>query len=100
MEKVWIYLLAASSDPNFIKCAVPYKVDNSLIFFGPCKKRMREQFHDELIKNNSNYLQINEQIFIIGVNGGMMIYADKAGYLEIAYLLKRVGAKDGVLDHV
>ena len=40
MTQVWIYVVASSSDPDSVRCKVPWRVDGDLIFFGPCKKHM------------------------------------------------------------
>ena len=32
MTEVWMYVVAASKDPDFIRCKVPWRVDKELIF--------------------------------------------------------------------
>ena len=40
--QVLCYIVAGSGDPDRIECAVPYRIDDREIFFGPCKKALRE----------------------------------------------------------
>lgn len=71
MTRVWMYSLAASHDPDRVRCVVPWRVDENLIFFGPCKKRIRERMCRDFLGTN-NHRRIgdkDEAIFIVGVNG-------------------------------
>jgi len=43
--KVFVYVVAASKNPDAVECVVPYRVNDDMIFFGPCKKRLRENFY-------------------------------------------------------
>jgi hypothetical protein len=38
-----MYVLDSSKDPNYVRCVVPWMVDEDLIFFGPCKRWLRER---------------------------------------------------------
>ncbi|MGA2717029.1 MAG: hypothetical protein ABSG41_28415 [Bryobacteraceae bacterium] len=49
MPTVYLYVVGASSDPDAIKCGVPWKIDEDEIFFGPCKKRLREKLRSLLL---------------------------------------------------
>jgi hypothetical protein len=71
MSTVWVYSLGASTDPDHIECVVPWLIDDSLIFFGPCKKRIREKlWKDYLKKGVLAHASVPDPIHIVGVNGG------------------------------
>jgi hypothetical protein len=72
MTRVWMYSLAASNDPDCVRCFVPWRVDDNLIFFGPCKKRIRERLRRELLTDctHRKMSDNDEDVFIVGVNGG------------------------------
>ena len=68
--KVYLYIVKASTDPDKITCRVPYKVDEEFIFFGPCKKKLREEFFKNYLKSEPNGKIVPpEEIYIVGVNG-------------------------------
>lgn len=69
MTSLFLYVLAASPDPDHIRCYVPYQVNEKLIFFGACKKRLREQLRKQFLKNSDDVL-VDEDLFLVGVNGG------------------------------
>jgi len=70
MTRVWMYSVAASEDPDNIRCYVPWRVDDDLIFFGPCKKLMRKQLRKHFLgSDNSHATVIDHQRFIVGING-------------------------------
>jgi len=64
-----MYTVAASSQPDHIYCRVPWRVDEHLIFFGPCKKRMRERLRRQFLGEGISHVQTNDDLFIVGVNG-------------------------------
>ena len=55
MTQVWMYVVASSSDPDFVRCKVPWRVDEDLIFFGPCKKRLRTRLRNGFLRQGTNY---------------------------------------------
>ncbi len=69
MMKVFIYVVAASKNPNAVECVVPYEVNKNLIFFGPCKKRFRRELYRMYLKNSDEADVSSENLYIIGVNG-------------------------------
>lgn len=78
MTQVLIYVLAASQNPDHVRCKVPWRVDEDLIFFGPCKKRIRKFLRDKyLMPDNKGHSNVDEDIFIIGVNGSNPIPSRK-----------------------
>jgi len=40
--KVFVYVVAASKDPNNVECVVPFEVNDDLIF-EPCKKTLERK---------------------------------------------------------
>jgi hypothetical protein len=66
-----MYSLAASSDPDRVRCVVPWRVNAEEIFFGPCKKRIRELLRKRYLKRQHlNHCAANDdKLFIVGVNG-------------------------------
>ena len=68
MAKVWIYVLGASGDPDRVCCEVPWLVDEKLIFFGPCKKRIRKCLRTKFLGPDCSHTRVTEDLFIIGVN--------------------------------
>lgn len=72
MTQLWIYVVASSSDPDYVRCKVPWRVDEELIFFGPCKKHMRERLRRRFLGPSVNHCHTNrsaERTFIVGING-------------------------------
>lgn len=65
---MWMYVLGASSDPDAIRCVVPWRVDDSVIFFGPCKKRIRERLRKHFLREDCNHSVVREEVHIVGVN--------------------------------
>jgi hypothetical protein len=69
MTQIWMYSLAASTDPDHVSCVVPWLVDQDLIFFGPCKKRIRELLRRRFLGESISHAPVTEDLFIVGVNG-------------------------------
>ena len=70
MTQVWIYTVGANSDPNQVDCKVPWRVDQVLIFFGPCMKRLRKKLRDRFLdKGKKSHEKVTEERYIVGVNG-------------------------------
>ncbi len=76
MTQVWIYAVAASSDPDHVQCVVPWRVDDSLIFFGPCKKRIRELLREQYLQR-SGHCTVTDDLFIVGINGSNHVRSRK-----------------------
>ncbi len=47
--RLFLYVVSASDNPERVECRVPWMVDSEQIFFGPCKKRLRERFRREYL---------------------------------------------------
>jgi hypothetical protein len=45
--RFFLYIVAASPDPDGVQCPVPFEVDPDETFFGPCKKPIRELLRKE-----------------------------------------------------
>ncbi len=67
MVKAFLYILGASSDPDFCECSVPFLIDEEEIFFGPCKRRLREKLRKEYLKHES-VASPPDDIYLIGFN--------------------------------
>jgi len=67
--RAYLYIVAATQDPNRVTCPVPYKIeDQPEIFFGPCKKRLRQDLRREFLADNKA-CKPTEDIYLIGFNG-------------------------------
>jgi len=69
--KVFVYIVAASKNPDYVECIVPFEVNNDIIFFGPCKKRLRRNLYEWYLKNSPNGEKdvSSEDLYVIGLNG-------------------------------
>ena len=68
MVQVWIYVVGASNGPDHVSCVVPWRVDEDMIFFGPCKKRIRENLRGQFLGPSCNHNKATDALFIVGVN--------------------------------
>ena len=41
--RAFLYVVSASKSADEVSCRVPWRVDDREVFFGPCKKRLREK---------------------------------------------------------
>lgn len=69
MTRVWMYVLDASKDPDNVQCAVPWRVDEDLIYFGPCKRRLRKRLRTENLSANRTHSAVDDDLYIVSVNG-------------------------------
>jgi hypothetical protein len=65
---LFLYVMAASSDPDRVECLVPYPINDEEIFFGPCKRLLREELRDRYL-NTLDDLRPSEDVFVVGVSG-------------------------------
>lgn len=77
MTQVLMYVVAASPDPDHVCCKVPWRVDEDLIFFGPCKKRIRELLRKNYLLPDKSHSNVDKDIFIVGVNGSNSMQSRK-----------------------
>jgi hypothetical protein len=68
MATVFLYVLGASSSADRVNCTVPWKVSDSEIFFGPCKKRLRERLRRQLLDSKTDRAHVKEDIVFAGFN--------------------------------
>ncbi len=69
MAKAFLYVVKASPDPDRITCTVPWRVDGKLIFFGPCKKRIREYLRRAHLSPTIESAAVADAVYLVGVNG-------------------------------
>jgi hypothetical protein len=46
--RAFLYIVAATERPDQVTCRVPWEVNEHEVFFGPCKKRLREELRQLL----------------------------------------------------
>lgn len=68
MTKLFLYIVAASSNPDELECFVPYRIDADEIFFGPCKRRLRDKLYRKYLSTSDEAIP-DEDIYLVGVNG-------------------------------
>ena len=73
MVKVWIYTVAACHNPDKVVCQVPCAIDERQIFFGPCKKLIRERLREDLLSSNKVNGMNDHELYIVGINGGSKV---------------------------
>ncbi len=65
-----VYVLAASRDPDHVRCQVPYQVNERLIFFGACKKALRRQLQRRYLLDQPVVdLPDSDRVYVVGING-------------------------------
>src|SRR5690242_19510817 len=69
MARVWLYAMNSNKDPDNVRCVVPWRVDDDLIFFGPCKIRMRERLRKRYLREDCTHRVLQTGLYIVGVNG-------------------------------
>lgn len=68
MATVYAYVVGASSNPDVLECAVPWRVSASEISFGPCKTRLREELRQRLLGPLVDRAEVQEHLFLVGFN--------------------------------
>ena len=64
------YVVAASRSPDRIECSVPYRIDNGEIFFGPCKKALRERMRSRYLNETTGSAVPPDDVYVMGFSGG------------------------------
>src|SRR5271166_3699013 len=64
-----MYVLDSSKDPDNVRCVVPWMVDEDLIYFGPCKRRLRERLRKEYLASGRTHTTVKDDLYIVSVNG-------------------------------
>jgi len=52
-SRAFLYIVAATERPDQVTCRVPWEVDGRFVFFGPCKRRLREELRKLLGSRDS-----------------------------------------------
>jgi hypothetical protein len=69
MTKAFVYVVAAAGpDPDRIACAVPWEVDERLIFFGPCKKRLRDRLREQYLASGQDVAVPQDDLYLVGLS--------------------------------
>jgi hypothetical protein len=68
--QVLCYVVAASRNPDRIDCAVPYRIDDREIFFGPCKKALRERMRIRYLNETTGSSIPPDDVYVVGFSGG------------------------------
>ncbi len=63
----YLYVVGASSDPNHVECCVPWRIDDREIFFGPCKKRLREHLKRTVLGDRDEVRPV-PAVYLVGFN--------------------------------
>jgi hypothetical protein len=64
-----MYVLASSKSPDRVGCVVPWMVDEDLIYFGPCKRRLRERLRAKYLAEDRTHCAVSDDLYIVSVNG-------------------------------
>ncbi|HEU4384849.1 MAG TPA: hypothetical protein VFR85_15290 [Anaeromyxobacteraceae bacterium] len=67
---VYLYIMAASTDPDVCERSVPFAIDEQEIFFGPCKKNLRSDLRKRFLSQGARSVIPTERIYLVGLNGG------------------------------
>ena len=67
--KVYLYVVRASSNPDCLVDQVPFEVNDKEIFFGPCKKALRQMLAREFLGRKEKIDVQDQELFVVGVNG-------------------------------
>ncbi|MEJ2249558.1 MAG: hypothetical protein P8Y97_07855 [Candidatus Lokiarchaeota archaeon] len=70
-KRLYLYILGSDNEEDRIKTAVPYKINENELFFGPCKKGIREELWKEFLKGNREKVNLEEkniEIYLVGIN--------------------------------
>jgi len=73
-DLVYIYILGQGNIYNgkneAVSSLVPYKINDKKLFYGPCKKKIREEIKENYLKEKVyiNNVNSNENIYIVGIN--------------------------------
>lgn len=66
--RVFFYVLGAWHDPDSCEQGVPWVVDETEIFFGPCKRPLRALLRREYLKDQQRCDLTREDVFLVGLN--------------------------------
>ena len=69
MTHVFCYIVAASKNPDAVECPVPYRIDDMEVFFGPCKKSLREWMRNHYLSESTESTESADDVYVVGFNG-------------------------------
>jgi hypothetical protein len=64
----YLYIVGSSENPDYIECPVPFYVDESEVFFGPCKKDLRRRLRKRLLARDRDDATPGEDLYLVGFN--------------------------------
>jgi len=67
--RVFLYILSVWHDPDTCEQGVPWVVDDSEIFFGPCKRRLRASLRADYLRGQAHRDMSSDDVFVVGLNG-------------------------------
>ena len=68
--QVLCYVVAGSGDPDRIECAVPYRIDDREVFFGPGKNALRERMRSRYLNDTTESAVPSDDVYVLGFSGG------------------------------
>ena len=66
MTHVFCYIVASSKNPDTIGCPVPYRIDDMEVFFGPCKKPLREWMRSHYLNESTDSTEPVDDVYVVG----------------------------------
>ena len=66
MTHVFCYIVASSKNPDTIGCPVPYRIDDTKVFFGPCKKPLREWMRRHYLNESTDSTEPVDDVYVVG----------------------------------
>ena len=69
MTHVFCYIVGSSKNPDAIQCPVPYRIDDMEVFFGPCKKPLREWMRSHYLNESTDSTDRVDDVYVVGFSG-------------------------------
>jgi hypothetical protein len=66
--RVFLYVLGAWHDPDTCEQGIPWTIDDSEIFFGPCKRHLRALLRADYLKDQQHCDLSGHDVFLVGLN--------------------------------
>ena len=67
--QVLCYIVAGSGAPDRIECAVPYRIDDREIFFGPGNNALRERLRSRYLDDTTESAVPTDDVYVLGFSG-------------------------------
>lgn len=68
MVEVFAYVMGASHTTHGVECSVPESIDETTIFFGPCKRRLRESLRTTFLQGTDAKDVSKLEFYLVGFN--------------------------------